>query len=214
MGKVVVVANGVIEDRNWLRPYLEQATAVIVADGGGHHLAALRIQPEVVVGDMDSLEADIWQRWQEDGTILVTYPEEKDETDLELALIYSVQNYADEIEIVGALGGRLDQMLGNISLLAHPALVGRQVTLVEPNQRAWLVRGRTVVDGNLGEKVSLIPLGGDVEIVRTEGLKWSLEKEVLHFGPARGISNVMTAETAVIEIRSGTLLCVHLTGEL
>jgi thiamine pyrophosphokinase len=60
--------------------------------------------------------------------------------------------------------------------------------------------------------VSLIPLGGDVKIGRTSGLKWGLEDEMLRFGPARGISNVMLGETAVVEVEAGMLLCVHLMG--
>ena len=212
MGKVLVFANGVIEDGEWLRLYLAEATAVIAADGGGKHLAALGVRPDVVVGDMDSLGRDIWAAWEREGTRIVAYSAEKDETDLELALLYAVEQYSDDIKVIGALGGRLDQMLANIFLLAHPAFVGRRLTLVEPNQRAWLVQGRTEVVGRKGDRVSLIPLDGDVKVERTAGLKWSLENEWLRFGPARGISNVMLGQTAVIEVEEGMLLCVHLTG--
>jgi thiamine pyrophosphokinase len=52
------------------------------------------------------------------------------------------------------------------------------------------------------------PLGGDVQISRTTGLKWKLEDEVLDFGPARGISNVMIEDKAIVEVNAGTLLCV------
>jgi thiamine pyrophosphokinase len=210
---VLVFANGVIEDGEWIRPYLVAAAAVIAADGGGHHLAALGVRPDVVIGDLDSLEAATYEAWQQSGTMVVVHTAEKDETDLELALLYAVAHYEEDILIFGALGGRLDQMLANILLLAHPALKGRRVELVEPEQRAWLVQDRTEIEGEVGDRVSLIPLGGDVYIGRTIGLKWRLEDEVLHFGPARGISNVMLGERAVVEIEGGMALCVHLVGE-
>jgi thiamine pyrophosphokinase len=211
MSKILVVANGVIENREWLRSLLAETAAVIAADGGGNHLAALTVRPDVVVGDLDSLDESIWAAWEKAGTTIAAFPAEKDETDLELALLYAVQNYSGDIDVAGALGGRLDQMLANIFLLGHHAFAGRRLTLVEPNQRAWLVKDRTEIMGSEGDLVSLIPLGGEVKIKQTTGLKWVLRDEALHFGPARGISNVMLSETAVVEVESGLLLCVHLT---
>ncbi|MFZ0546565.1 MAG: thiamine diphosphokinase [Candidatus Promineifilaceae bacterium] len=209
---VLVFANGVIEDVDWIRPFLEKAEAVVTADGGSNHLAKLGVRPDVVVGDLDSMDSDLHDAWKSAGTIVVRYPAEKDETDLELALLYAVRHYAGDIQVMGALGGRLDQTLANILLLAHPAFAGRRVELVEPYQRAWLVRERTEIVGRPGDTVSLVPLGGDVQIGRTTNLKWKLQAETLRFGPARGISNVMLGERATVEVERGTLLCVHLEG--
>lgn len=207
---VLVFANGKIEEVDWIRPYLDGATAVIAADGGGNYLAKLGVRPDVVVGDLDSLDAGIYEEWEQAGTIILTYPAGKDETDMELALLYAVQHYEGDLKVFGALGGRLDQTLANILLLAHPDFDRRRVELVEPHQRAWLVQGWTEIVGKPGDRVSLVPLAGDVHIGRTTGLKWQLEEETLHFGPARGISNVILKERAVVEVDSGTLLCVHL----
>jgi thiamine pyrophosphokinase len=73
------------------------------------------------------------------------------------------------------------------------------------------VRQQTTINGRVGDVVSLIPLRGDVPMVRTTtGLQWPLvTAETLQFGQARGISNRMTAVSATVEISSGILLCVH-----
>jgi thiamine pyrophosphokinase len=210
---VLIFANGIIEGVEWIRPYLKRAEAVIAADGGGNHLARLGVRPDVVVGDGDSLDEETRAAWQAAGTVINAFEEDKDETDLELALIYAAGHWEGDILVFGALGGRLDQMLANVLLLAHPALEGRRVELVEPGQRAWLIQGRTVVAGQAGDRVSLIPLKGNAQIGRTEGLKWKLEDEVLFFGRARGISNKMLGETAVVEVAEGEVLLVHLWGE-
>jgi len=63
--------------------------------------------------------------------------------------------------------------------------------------------------GQLGDVVSLIPLGGDVEGIVTEGLLYPLRDEPLLSGPARGVSNVMTEPVARVTLRSGALLIVH-----
>lgn len=205
---VLLFANGEIEDVEWIRPFLENAPVIIAADGGTRHLYQLGTPPQVVVGDMDSLTADL-RRWLEAFDVqFITHPPAKDETDLELALLFARQ-YGREIYLFGALGGRLDQTLGNIFLLAHPALHGVDILLMAERERAWLVDGQCEITGEPGDVVSLVPLGGDVVVGRTEGLRWPLVEETLAFGPARGISNELTAVTATVEVTSGKLLCIH-----
>jgi len=205
----LIFANGEMTMGDWIRPYLQQATAVIAADGGTTHLHKLGRLPDLVIGDLDSLSADLRQ-WLDDGHVAIQqHPPAKDETDLELALIHAAQKYADTIYLFGVLGGRLDQTLANILLLTHPALADREVKLVTANETAWLVTQSTKIFGQPGDTVSLIPLGGDVNMQQTAGLEWPLENEVLAFGLARGISNVMTKPTASVAIEGGTLLCIH-----
>ena len=206
---VLVFANGDIEGGlDWQRPLLINPTAIIAADGGSRHLHALNQQPDMVIGDMDSLSDEV-RDWLDDAVVTITYPTAKDETDLELALLYAADHYSDDILLIGAFGGRLDQMLANILLLAHPRLQKRRVELVSQYQRAWLVADKTEISGNVGDTISLIPLGGDVRVATTTGLAWPLSDEVLAFGPARGISNTLTAVDATVELASGQLLCVH-----
>ena len=210
---VLIFANGVIEDVQWIRPYLQNATAVIAADGGSTHLHRLNQPPTLIIGDQDSLTPEVQGWLDEHDAHFITYPAAKDETDLELALLYAVDHFVDELLLFGTLGGRLDQMLANILLLTHPKLNGRSVKLVTVNETAWLVTDQTTIVGNIGETVSLIPLGGDVHMKRTNGLEWPLNNEILSFGLARGISNVLHQPTATIELHSGTLLCIHTRHE-
>ena len=142
--------------------------------------------------------------------MFIAHSAHKDETDLELALLYAVTHFAEDIQIFGSLGGRLDQTIGNIFLLAHPAFSERNIVLVESDQRAWLVTSDTQISGSVGDTVSLIPIGEEVQIRQTTGLQWQLLDEKLLLGPARGISNVMTAKTATVSIETGRLLCVHI----
>jgi thiamine pyrophosphokinase len=206
---VLIFANGNIADPAWIKPALANATAIIAADGGSRHLYALDFRPNLVIGDLDSTPPQVLQ-WLAAGAVpTLQHPAAKDETDFELALLYAARHFSEPIRIYGALGGRLDQELANIFLLAHPALDSRDVRLVEAQQQAWLVSDATTVTGNIGDTVSLIPLAGDVRVARTTGLEWELEDDVLEFGPARGISNRLSAETATITLQSGIILCVH-----
>jgi thiamine pyrophosphokinase len=164
--------------------------------------------PDIIIGDLDSLPEAV-RVWATTANIqIIQHPTDKNETDLELALLLAIHQQG-EIYVLGALGGRLDQTLANILLLAHPLLQGHNVQLVAPYQRAWLVEGYSEINGRQGDTISLIPLGGDTDIATTTGLKWPLQAERLTFGPARGVSNVMTADKAAVWVENGRLLCIH-----
>jgi thiamine pyrophosphokinase len=210
---ILIFANGDIPEVDWIRPYLSASSFVIAADGGSRHLLLLDYPPDLLIGDLDSLppEAQAW-REMNDGNLII-YPHDKNETDLELALLYAVHHFDDDIQIFGALGGRLDQTLANIMLLAHPILAGRRVELMTENQRAWLVTDHTEVKGQIGDLISIVPISGDVLVKETTGLRWPLSDEVLSVGPARGVSNEMIAPLATITITYGTFLCIHTQHE-
>jgi thiamine pyrophosphokinase len=105
---VLVFANGEIADVGWLSPWLAQATAVVAADGGARFPLAAGRPPDVLIGDLDSFPAEAAQALERASTRLIVRPEDKDETDLELALLHAAAVYSDEILVFGALGGRLD----------------------------------------------------------------------------------------------------------
>jgi thiamine pyrophosphokinase len=170
---------------------------------------ALGLIPHVVIGDMDSLDSDAQARLEAAGTRFVVHPAAKDETDLELALLYAVEQNADPITVLGALGGRLDQTLANVLLLTLPILDGRDVRLVDGPQMAFVVHDQVIISGEPGDTVSLIPIGGEVQGVTTRGLVFPLTEGTLPFGPALGISNEMNGSRAQVLVRDGLLLCVH-----
>jgi thiamine pyrophosphokinase len=213
---VLVVANGDLEAGEWIRPYLQRAQAIVAVDGGLSHLEKMGVMPHYLIGDRDSLTEA--QKTAVDAVDIeqITHPTAKDETDLELALLHVCAEFPEaEIAIVAGFGGRLDQMLANLLLLAHPRLQSCNIKLLTHHQRAWLLTtavSPTQITGQKGDLVSLLPLGGDVTVAHTEGLEWPLHDETLAFGPARGVSNRMAATTASVAITAGYLLVVHTDG--
>lgn len=210
---ILIFANGDIGEPDWLRPLLARANVVIAADGGIRHLMALQRQPDILIGDMDSVPAAVKEMLIRGEIQHVMHSPAKDETDLELALLYAAEHFAGTIQIVGGFGGRLDQTLANILLLVHLDLRERQVELITEYETAWLVERETEINGKRGDTVSLIPLEGDAYLEQTTGLRWPLNDDVLLFGPARGISNEMTADLATVRLSAGKLLCIHTRQE-
>lgn len=212
MKRCLIFANGLLPDKEAARKLLAPGDVLIAADGGTRHILSLGMLPGIVIGDLDSLAKEDQQTLENAGTSFITHPRDKDETDLELALRYALDQAYDPIVIVAALGGRLDQTMGNLSLLTESNLVDMDIRLDDGIEEVFFTRGCTTIQGSPGDTVSLLPWGGLVQGVSTIGLKWPLATEDLFPAKARGISNEMLSDTAVIEIKSGLLLITHTRG--
>ena len=208
--RAVIFANGELKDHALAQAALQAGDLVIAADGGGRHCLALGIEPAVVIGDFDSLTAEELEHFKTQGAEIIPHPKRKNETDLELALLYATEHGAKEILVLGALGGRLDMTLSNFLLTAHEQLRQQQISFLAGKQRLYPIYQQVQVEGQSGDVVSLIPIGGDVTGVTTQGLEYSLKNETLHFGATRGISNVLLGNAAEVTIQSGMLLCIVL----
>ena len=207
--RIIIFANGNLPNLEKARTLLRPDDFIICADGGTRHALALGLTPNVIVGDMDSLPAN-FQTSTFNGEI-VLYPKDKNETDLELAIDHAVSLNPDQILILAALGGRMDQTLANIALLADPRLSTFDIRLSDSVEEIFFCRDQAKVEGRSGDIVSLIPWQGEVTGVFTENLRWHLHHETLYPDKTRGISNEMTADVATIQIRSGLLLITHRT---
>jgi len=203
--RIIIFANGDL-------PYLEKARAllreddfIIAADGGTRHVLALGLMPHVIVGDMDSLPAN-FEISKFNGDVIL-YPKDKNETDLELAIQHALTLNPEQVIILAALGGRLDQTLGNIALILHPS--SPIFRLDDGIEEVFFCRDHAQIEGKAGDIVSLIPWQGEVTGVVTEKLKWPLRNETLYPQKTRGISNEMLNDEATVQISSGLLLVVH-----
>lgn len=208
--RAVIFANGILNDPQRVRRLIQPRDLVIAADGGGRLCLQLGIQPGVLIGDFDSLDAQELAALEAAGAEVVRHPQRKDFTDLELALRYAHALGYQEILVLAALGARWDQTLANLLLPAAAELGAAAVRHVDGPQEIMLVRPgeKLQIDGKPGDTVSLIPIAGDAQGVRTQGLEYPLTGETLFFGATRGVSNAMVEKTASLVLEAGLLVCV------
>jgi len=206
--RAIIIANGQIHGGDFLRSLVAPTDLVICADGGASNAIALGLQPQVVVGDLDSLDESLRSRLEKMHCQFIVHPACKDETDLELALYYAIERGVDEILILGALGGRIDQTLANVLLLALPELRSVKAKILDGRQEVFLIRDEALVEGQVGDTLSLLPLTEKVTGIYTEGLEYPLENGALYLGPTRGVSNALAAPQARVRIGQGLLLAV------
>jgi thiamine pyrophosphokinase len=208
MSRAMIFSNGVLTEPAAARRLLRADDFIIAADGGWHNAQAVGVTAQVVIGDFDSLTPAELSVVEKAGALILRYPPEKDETDLELAIAFAVERHFTEIVVVGALGGRLDQTLGNIALLSDvPPEV--DIRLDDGRDEVFLVHERLSFNGSPGDTISLIPWGTSADGVTTSNMRYPLNGESLLINKSRGISNEMTGDQAAVRLTHGMLIAVH-----
>ena len=209
MPRLIIFVNGTLPEPASARQLIQAEDILIAADGGTRLALSLGLYPSIIIGDLDSLAPDDRRRLESKGVEFQQHPRDKNETDLELAFRVACKSGYREILVVGGLGGRLDQTLGNLSLLTNPDFAGLDVRIDDGVEEAFITRSRCEIHGKPADIVSLIPWSGAVSGINTEGLHWPLREETLFPDKTRGISNELSHETASISQKSGLLLVIH-----
>ncbi len=206
MARIIIFANGELPDIEKARALIKADDTIICADGGTRHVLALGLTPNLIIGDLNSV-TDI--ELQKADAKIIQYSRDKNETDLELALNYALEQKPASMLIMAALGNRLDQTLGNISLLSDSRLATLDCRLDNGVEEVFFCRDQIKVEGRSGDLVSLIPWRGTVKGIRTKGLRWPLNHETLYPEKTRGVSNEMLDAAAEVSIEDGLLLIIH-----
>ncbi|MBW2305956.1 MAG: thiamine diphosphokinase [Deltaproteobacteria bacterium] len=213
MGRVVIIANGTIRNDEFHRNLIRSDDYLICVDGGIRHAARLGLRPQLLIGDLDSLDDDL-RAWLVGGqTRCETHPAEKDFTDAHLAVDKALRMRPDEILLLGCLGGRLDHTLANLSLLLQCHRAGVPARLVDELNEVTLISGETIrLQGRPGERISLLPLSDHVSGITIRGTKYQLDNGALERGESRGVSNEFVGPEATISVSRGYLLVIKSRG--
>ncbi|MEA2014204.1 MAG: thiamine diphosphokinase [Thermodesulfobacteriota bacterium] len=211
---VFVISGGVIDDLRFLYDEVRSAgvPVIICADGAAQRLKASDITPDLIVGDMDSIEEDTLRYFEAKGSRIIRHPEDKDETDTQIALECAFEMHPQTVRIFGALGGRIDHALANISLLVMCAKRGIDTKIVDRDCELFVIDRSCVIDGREDETVSLIPMSSDVTGIKLEGFRYPLSDGVMEIGRPYGVSNRLAGTKGTISVEAGYLLVIRQFG--
>ncbi len=209
---VVVLAGGDAVDPR-LAPRLPDGATVIAADSGLASAGPLGLTVDLLVGDLDSVDAALLAQARREGVPVEEHPTDKDRTDLAIAMDAAMSHRPDRIVVVGGHGGRLDHLLGNVALLASPAYADVEVVALMGTACVTVVRGDeaapTRLTGTVGDLVSLIAYHGSARGITTSGLRFPVDAADLPAGSSLGVSNEFAAPEATVGLREGVLLAVQ-----
>lgn len=199
------------------------ATLRVCADGGANRLfdelprmlpgscpEAVRAQylPTAIKGDMDSIRPDVASFYSQLGVPIHDLSEDQDSTDLQKCIEFVLQQ-AREQEIqqqhltlvaLGALGGRLDHTLSNLSTLHAYRDLGL-VLLGDGNLARLVPAGSCIIrpDRRLeGPTCGLVPQAGPA-VASSSGLRWNLDDTPMQFGGLVSTSNIIEEDEILVE---------------
>ena len=196
LSNVLLIGNGTLPGAALLERLARQATFILAADGGADKARAAGIQPDLVIGDLDSLASAPEQ---------VLRVPRQDNTDLEKALDWLTAHRAGSVCIVGSVGGRWDFSIGNF-LSVYSYLPALDIYFAGDGWKIYpLVQG-TQKAVRPGARVSLIPFTACTR-VNLSGTQYPLTNAQLALGhTGRTLSNCAQQAQITVQFESGFML--------
>jgi len=201
--RALVIANGEPCSAALAAQLRAGAALVVAADGGADKALALGLEPDAIVGDLDSASSAARE----------TLPEERfhhaprlDMTDLQKSIAFAIERGAREVDVICAGGGRADHALANLSVLVTFRGQAR-VAIHDDSFAIRLVDGTETITAEPGTVVSLVAIG-ECTGIATHGLRWDLCDFTLRFSPL-GVHNEVATSPATVSVESGDLLLFH-----
>lgn len=213
MKRCLIITGGTL-DLSFAGSFLENETfdKVIAVDGGLEAVKALGLEPDMIVGDFDTVKPAVLEYYRSrEHIVWDTHEPEKDETDTELALMKAQATGCTHIVVLGATGGRMDHMLGNIHLLFPCLQKGIEAYILDAQNRIYLIDGERLFrrSGTWGKYISFVPLTEQVKGITLTGFKYPLYEKDIEIGTSLCISNELSGEEGRITFSDGVLIVVE-----
>ncbi len=187
------------------------AAFVVAADSGLHLALACGRLPDLVIGDMDSVDPQLLDQAVQGGAEIRSFPADKDATDLELALEAVMACDAHEINdltVIGSGSGRVDHLFGGLLLLAADRFANLRIDAWFEHTYVAIVRDSWAISAEPGQLLSVMALNGTAYGVVSTGLRWKFDGEDLEPGSTRGVSNEVIEAVANIAVASGVVALI------
>lgn len=193
--RVLVIAGGALNDSKSVNEKIVNNIydLVIAVDSGYNNAQKLGILPDIVIGDLDSVE-----QLNFDGEI-IKYNPEKDETDLMIACEY--EKNATSIDILTATGNRLDHFMVNLSLLEKLQSQNIDAKIIDEKNIISVLKGKRKYD-NISKYVSVIPITEAIEM-SCVNLKYNADKLTIKREKIISVSNEAIFDNFEIDINKG-----------
>lgn len=210
--KALLILNGELKNSFDLENLIKSKNYdyIICCDGGFNHLykdEKLIVEPHYIVGDLDSVDKDLLDKF--DDIEIKRFKSEKDETDTELAILLCESLKCKEIDLVGALGNRIDHTISNINILYYIRKLNIYPRILSGSETIYLIKDENV-SFNIKKysTVSIIPINGDLKNLTLKGFKYDVCNINIDFSSPIGMSNIIKSDKVFIEIKNGSLLFI------
>lgn len=210
--RAIVFANGDYKLDNSIRANVSISDFMVCVDGGARHCISSGYKPNLLVGDLDSVDQTSVAAIKADGAECIQFDREKDASDLELVFDILSDRFFEEVVLLGVSGGRTDHQLFNWQLAAAKPWPF-QLRIVDDYVDAHLLDSSRAFDSvaTPGQVFSVVPMAGLAKGVNVKGAQYPLNDATLAVGDTIGLSNVVTAPRLQVSVTEGValLMLVH-----
>ena len=209
--KAVVFLNGEYKySQEFIDSLFDEETVLLCADGGANYAYKYSKRPSYIIGDLDSIDNPVLEYFKTQGINIVKYNPEKDYTDFELILQKidelekkNGQRY-ETINILGALGKRIDLTLSNLFLMENYPNIA---VLSEDEEIFYKEESFSIINKrNYG--FSIIPLDETIKNLTLEGFKYETFNLDVERKISRLVSNLIISDECKITFEKGKMLVI------
>jgi thiamine pyrophosphokinase len=197
--KSILCLNGELPNKSFFATDLP----IIAADGAANQLSAMGVTPDVIIGDLDSIDIK-----DHPHSMIISKPEQS-RSDFQKALEYVEMNNLTPTLVTGVSGGFIDHILNNINVIlkndctfyAHPIL-------------GYVLKAPTNFNIKLNKSTKISLFAMAKARVTTNGLKWNLKEDIFEFPGVNSALNRVASEDVTIEVLEGNLLVLIYTKDI
>ena len=208
--KYVIFLNGEYKySQEFMDKLVSKNVVCFCADGGANFAFKYGKIPEVIVGDLDSIEKKVLEYYKSKNILIKKFPKDKDFTDFELILkeinkISENKNFVEKIFVVGGLGKRIDMALSNLLIMEKY----KNLVFLQENEEIFYVEKSFVLKNKKEYEFSIIPISEKVEKLTLKGFKFETDKIDVKRESSRLVSNVICGDEASVEFENGKLIII------
>ena len=208
--KYVIFLNGEYKySQEFMDKLVSENAVCFCADGGANFVFKYGKIPEIIVGDLDSIEKKVLEYYKSKNILIKKFPKDKDFTDFELILkeinkISENKNSVEKIFVVGGLGKRIDMALSNLFIMEKY----KNLVFLQENEEIFYVEKSFVLKNKKEYEFSIIPISEKVEKLTLKGFKFETDKIDVKRESSRLVSNVIVENEASVEFENGKLIII------
>ena len=205
--KFVIFLNGEYKySQEFMDKLVSENAVCFCADGGANSAFKYGKMPEVIIGDLDSIEKKVLEYYKSKNILIKKFPKDKDFTDFELILkeISKDNNYMKKIFVVGGLGKRIDMTLNNLFIMGKY----KNLVFLQENEKIFYAEKSFILKNKKEYEFSIIPISEKVEKLTLKGFKFETDKIDVKRENSRLVSNVILENEASVEFENGKLIII------
>ena len=179
---------------------------IIAVDSGIEHLLNLSLNPNTLIGDLDSISKKSLDEVKKNGVKTLAFNSNKDQTDFELALNYLEEAEKSKVYIIGGESGEIDHLISIFLLIPSKSFFENIIWLY--GDKKIIFRQKLELNIKKLTKFSVIPLT-DLTNLSIDGAEWNLDNKDIQFGETLTLRNNTNEEQLNIRCDKGVFALIY-----